>query len=68
MKLSLQDVLSFGGLLHADVLVGKDKLNSVYIESVTIIEVTDNLIGDWIKKISFVLQLCMRFGMIWSSS
>ena len=55
MKISLKDVLSFGGLLHADVLAGKEKLNSVFIESVTTIEVTDHLIGDWVKE----NQLCV---------
>ncbi len=55
MKLSLRDVLNFGGLLHATVLAGNDKLDSIFIESVTTIEVTDNLIGDWVKK----NQLCI---------
>ncbi len=30
MKISLKDALSSAGLLHAEVLVGKEKLNSIF--------------------------------------
>lgn len=54
-KISLKDALSFGGLKNAEVLAGSDALDSVYIESVTTIEVTEQSLGDWVKE----NQLCI---------
>ncbi|NDO47089.1 PucR family transcriptional regulator [Clostridium sp. MD294] len=55
MKISLREAISFGGLFHAEILAGENKLDTIFIESVTTIEVTDHLIGEWVKE----NQLCI---------
>lgn len=55
MKISLRKALEVSGLSEAKILAGEEKLDDVFIDSVTTIEVTDDTIGDWIEE----NQLCI---------
>ena len=49
MKITLAESLTFGGLIDAEVLTGRDHLDNL-VESVTTIEVTEDAMVEWVFK------------------